>query len=117
MKSSSPSNPVDPERELDYIEQSFDQMGDWLNEQIIELAEGEQTPEQWEKEAAFMLPKLDQAERSMDTLCYLAYQFVWEFLPVEDLSVNYLIIHRLRRHRTRLLLNGIGPLRQFFTAR
>jgi hypothetical protein len=109
-----PSSPVDPEAELYYIERSFDELGDWLNEKIIEWGEGAQTREQWKNEAEVMLPKLDQCERRLDALCYLAYQFVWEFLPAEDLPVNYLIIHRLRRHRKLLLLNGIGPLRQFF---
>jgi hypothetical protein len=108
---------IDPSLELSHIEQSFEMLGDWLNEAIIELAEGEQaqTPEQLAKEAEVLLAKLDQHERSVRAACYRAYQLVWEFLPAEDLFVNYLIIHRLRRHRELLLANGIRPLRQFLS--
>jgi hypothetical protein len=104
----SPVNPIDPELELDHIEQSFDTLGDWLDEMIIEVAEGLTT------DAGWLLPKLDQCERRMDASCYLAYQLVWEFLPAEDLHRNYSVIRRLRRHRQLLLLNGFEPLRRSF---
>jgi hypothetical protein len=107
---------IDPSLELSHIELSFEMLGDWLNERIIELSEGEETPETLEKSAKWLLPKLDQYERSMDIACYQVYQLVWEFLPARDLFFNYAVIHRVRRHRKLLLLNGIEPLRQFFNA-
>ena len=110
------TNTIDPSLELSHIEQSFEQLGDWLNETIIDLAESEDTPETLEKSAEWLLPKLDQSERSLDAMGYQAYQLVCEFLPAEDLPVNYSIVHRLRHHRDLLLLNGIRPLRQFFAA-
>jgi hypothetical protein len=104
----SPINPIDPELELDRIEQSFDMLGDWLNEMIIEVAEGLTTDPGW------LLPKLEQCERRMNASFYLAYQLVWEFLSAKDLHRNYSVIRRLRSHRKLMLLNGFGPLRQSF---
>jgi hypothetical protein len=112
-----PENPIDPVREISHIEQSFAMLGDWLNDTIIDLAEGEQTIEQLAKIVGPLLPKLDQYERSMDCLCYQAYQLVWEFLPAKDLHSNYSVIQRVRRHRELILSNGIKPLRQFFNSR
>jgi hypothetical protein len=89
-------------------------LGDWLNETIIELTEGEDTPEALAKSAKWLLPKLDQYERSLAAMDYQAYQLVWEFLPAEDVYFNQLLFQGIRGHKERLLLNGIRPLRQFF---
>jgi hypothetical protein len=107
---------IDPSLELWHIEQSFEQLGDWLNETMIELAQGDDSPEALQRNAEWLLPKLDQSERSMDTLRYMAYQLVWEFLPAEDVYFNFSVVRRLRGHQKLILTNGIRPLRQFFNS-